>query len=88
MPHTPKLVSDQGREDLWPRYFKGGGRASPMIRECLKTTQSRQNSYADTKRKTLTFAVEDFVYLRVSPLKGMQRFHVKGKVSPQIYWPN
>jgi hypothetical protein len=26
--------------------------------------------------------VGDFVYLRVTPLKGMQRFHVKGNLHP------
>jgi hypothetical protein len=29
--------------------------------------------------------VGDFVYLRVTPLKGMQRFHVKGKLAPLVH---
>jgi hypothetical protein len=29
----------------------------------------------------------DFVYLRVTPLKGMQRFHVKGKLAPRYIGP-
>jgi hypothetical protein len=49
----------------------------------LKATQSRQKSYADPKRRPVTFNVGDFVYLRVTPLKGMQRFHVKGKLAPR-----
>ncbi|KAK1693874.1 hypothetical protein QYE76_010571 [Lolium multiflorum] len=42
--------------------------------EYLKTAQSRQKSYADKRRREMTFEIGDFVYLKVSPLKGMQRF--------------
>jgi hypothetical protein len=31
--------------------------------------------------------VGDFVYLRVAPLKGMQHFHVKGKLAPRYISP-
>jgi hypothetical protein len=31
--------------------------------------------------------VGDFVYLRVTPLKGMQCFHVKGKLAPRYIGP-
>jgi hypothetical protein len=31
--------------------------------------------------------VGDFVYLRVTPLKGMQHFHVKGKLAPRYIGP-
>ena len=58
-----------------------------MIRERLDTAQSRQKSYADPKRREVTFAVGDFVYLRVTPFKGMQRFHVKGKLAPRYIGP-
>jgi hypothetical protein len=54
-----------------------------MIREHLKAAQSRQKSYSDKRPRELTFQVGDFVYLRVSPLKGMQRFQVKGKLAPR-----
>src|SRR4051812_15938746 len=58
-----------------------------LIRERLKTAQSRQKSYADPKRREVTFPVGDFVYLRVTPLKGMRRFHVKGKLAPRYIGP-
>jgi hypothetical protein len=48
----------------------------------LKTTQSRQKSYADNGRRELTFEVGYFVYVKVSPMRGMRRFKVKGKLSP------
>ena len=58
-----------------------------IIRENLKTTQSRQKSYADNRRRELTFEVEDYVYLKVSPMRGMKRFKVKGKLSPHYIGP-
>ncbi|XP_071924879.1 uncharacterized protein [Coffea arabica] len=41
-----------------------------LIRERFQTAQSRQKSYADTRRKDLQFEVGDKVFLRVKPLKG------------------
>jgi hypothetical protein len=47
-----------------------------MVRENLKIAQSRQRSYADTRRRELSFEVGDFVYLKVSPIRGVRRFGV------------
>jgi hypothetical protein len=38
------------------------------VRENLKIAQSRQKSYADRKRKDISFDVGEHVYLKVSPL--------------------
>jgi hypothetical protein len=54
-----------------------------MVQENLKTTQSRQRSYADTRRRELSFKVGDYVYLKVSPIRGIKRFRVKGKLAPR-----
>jgi hypothetical protein len=40
-----------------------------MIRENVKIAQSRQKSYADKRRRDLSFEVDDFVYLKVSPMR-------------------
>jgi hypothetical protein len=50
-----------------------------MVRENLKITQSRQQSYADIRRE-LSFEVGDYVYVKVSPIRGVRRFGVKGKL--------
>nr|GEX11486.1 putative reverse transcriptase domain-containing protein [Tanacetum cinerariifolium] len=42
-----------------------------QIKERLKTTRSRQKSYADKRRKPLEFKVRDRVLLKVSPWKGV-----------------
>jgi hypothetical protein len=57
-----------------------------MVRENLKIEQSRQQSYADTRRRELSFEVGDFVYLKVSPIRGVRRFRVKGKLAPPLCW--
>ncbi|XP_075074718.1 uncharacterized protein LOC142162283 [Nicotiana tabacum] len=40
-----------------------------LIRQRLLTTQSRQKSYADKRRRDLVFTIRDKVFLRVSPMK-------------------
>jgi hypothetical protein len=58
-----------------------------MVRENLKIAQSRQQSYADTRRSELSFEVGDYVYLKVSPIRGTKRFRVKGKLAPRYIGP-
>jgi hypothetical protein len=58
-----------------------------LIQANLKTVQSRQKSYVDQRRKPLQFQVGDYVYLRVSPTKGVQRFGIKGKLAPRYVEP-
>ncbi|KAH0695075.1 hypothetical protein KY285_022172 [Solanum tuberosum] len=58
-----------------------------VIQERLKTAQSRQKSYTDVRRRWLEFEVYDWVYLKVSPMKGVMRFGKKGKLSPQYIGP-
>jgi hypothetical protein len=53
-----------------------------MVRENLRVAQSRQKSYADHRRRELSFEVGDFVYLKVSPMRGLRRFKVRGKLGP------
>ena len=58
-----------------------------LIQNHLKATQSRQKSYSDKRRRSLVFQVGDYVYLRVSPMKGIHRFGVKGKLAPRYVGP-
>jgi hypothetical protein len=48
----------------------------------LKEAQARQKSYVDKRRQPLYFQIEDYVYLKVSPIKGVSRLGVKGKLAP------
>jgi hypothetical protein len=58
-----------------------------MVRESLKIAQPRQKSYADKRRIDLSFKIGDFVYLKVSPMRGIHRFKVKGKLAPRYVGP-
>jgi hypothetical protein len=58
-----------------------------LIINNLKEAQARQKSYADKRCKPLYFQVEDYVYLKVSPMKGVSRFGVKGKLAPRYIGP-
>jgi hypothetical protein len=53
----------------------------------LKEAQARQKSYADKRRQPLYFLVGDYVYLKVSPMKGVSRFGIKGKLAPRYIGP-
>jgi hypothetical protein len=58
-----------------------------VIRENLKMAQMRQKSYHDKGTAPQHFEVGDYVYLKVSPTKGVQRFGVKGKLAPRYIGP-
>jgi hypothetical protein len=53
----------------------------------LKEAQPRLKNYADKRRRPLVFQAEDHVYLKVSPMKGVNRFRVKGKLTPRYIGP-
>jgi hypothetical protein len=52
-----------------------------MVRENLWVAQS------DHRRRELSFEVGDFVYLKVSPMRGLRCFKVWGKLVPRFIGP-
>jgi hypothetical protein len=58
-----------------------------MIKENLKVAQSRQKSYADKRRRDLSFKICDFIYLKVSPMRDTRMFKVKGKLASRYVGP-
>jgi hypothetical protein len=57
------------------------------IQDNLKAAKSHQETYANKRRRPLEFKVGNHVYLGVSPMKGMNRFGVKGKLAPRYIGP-
>ena len=53
----------------------------------IKDSLQRQKSYADPKRKDVSFSSGDLVFLKVSPMKGVMRFSKKGKLAPRYIRP-
>jgi hypothetical protein len=50
------------------------------IQSNLQAAKSYQEHYANKRCRPLTFTVGDHVYLRVSPMRGVKRFGIKGKL--------
>ena len=59
----------------------------PLIQDRIRTAFSRQQSYADLKRRDVQFNVGDHVFLKISPMKGVMRFGKKGKLAPRYIGP-
>lgn len=53
-----------------------------LIKERLKIAQSCQKSYFNIRKKNLEFNVDDWVYLKVSSMKGVAHF---GYLSHSLY---
>jgi hypothetical protein len=86
--HTPLIWSEPGERWFFrPDMVKETEEKVQRIIHNLKEAQARQKSYADKQRKPLYFQVEDYVYLKVSPMKGVSRFGVKGKLAPRCIGP-
>ncbi|GFY96673.1 hypothetical protein Acr_11g0009790 [Actinidia rufa] len=58
-----------------------------VIQQRLQMVQSRQKSYADIQRRELEFEEGDYVFLKVSPSKGINRFSKKGKLKSRYIGP-
>jgi hypothetical protein len=85
---TPLNWSQPGEREIFgPDLVSEAERKVKLIRENLEAAQARQKSYHDKRRKPLQFEVGDFMYLKVSPTKGVQRFVIKGKLAPRYIRP-
>jgi hypothetical protein len=85
---TPLNWSEPGERYFFrPDMVKETEAKVQRIIHNLKKVQPRQKSYADTHRIPLYFPVGDYVYLKVSPMKGVSRFGVKGKLAPRYIGP-
>jgi hypothetical protein len=79
--------SQTGESQLFGTDIIEAERQVQIIRENLRVAQSKQKSYADEKRRDVSFQEGDYVYLKVSPIRGLRRFKVKGKLSPRYIGP-
>jgi hypothetical protein len=59
------------RKVFGPDLVTEAERKVKLIRKNLEAAQAKQKSYHDKRRKPLQFEVGDFVYLKVSPTKGV-----------------
>jgi hypothetical protein len=80
---TPLFCSETGERKVFgPDILR-----VRMVRENLRVTQSRQKSYVNHRRRELSFEVGDFVYLKVSPMRRLRHFKIRGKLAPRFIGP-
>jgi hypothetical protein len=85
---TPLFWSETGERKVFgPDILQEAEKQVRMVWENLWVTQSRQKSYADHRRRELSFEVGDFVYLKVSPIWGLRHLKVQGKLAPRLIRP-
>ena len=85
---TSLMWDEVGDRQLFgPDLIKESEEKVKLIQDRLKVAQSRQKSYADSKRKEVVYEIGDRAYLRVSPLRGVKRFGVKGNLAPRFVGP-
>ncbi|WVZ90299.1 hypothetical protein U9M48_036609 [Paspalum notatum var. saurae] len=75
------------RQFFGPAMIEEEAENVAKVRENLRIAQSCQKSYADKCRRELIFEAGEFVYLKVSPLRGTKRFHMRGKLAPRYVGP-
>jgi hypothetical protein len=85
---TPLFWSEAGERKVFgPNILQEAEKQVCKVRENMRVAQSRQKSYADHRRRDLSFEVGDFVYLKVSPMRGLCHFKVRGKLAPRFIRP-
>ncbi|XP_070045129.1 uncharacterized protein [Nicotiana tomentosiformis] len=73
-----------GAELIGPDLVHRAMEKFKVIKDRLKTTQSRQKSYSDVRRRDLEFKEDDWVFLKVYPMKGIMQFGKRGKIEYQV----
>jgi transposase InsO family protein len=98
MPPLEALTGETCRTPLWwgpagtypptgPEMIQEAAEKTQVILSRLKSARDRQKRYADVHRRHLEFQEGDHVWLRVSPVRGVHRFGVSGKLSPRYIGP-
>ncbi|XP_028102227.1 uncharacterized protein LOC114301477 [Camellia sinensis] len=58
-----------------------------LIQQHLKTSQSCQKSYVDVWKRDREYEVGDYVFIKVTLMKGQTQFRVKGKLASMYVGP-
>ncbi|WVZ87635.1 hypothetical protein U9M48_034242, partial [Paspalum notatum var. saurae] len=73
--------------DMAPFEALYGRRCRTPLNRSNQGRDLGEKSYSDKRRRPLVFEKDDHVYLRVSPMKGVHRFGVEGKLAPRYVGP-
>jgi hypothetical protein len=79
---TPLNWIEPGEKVIFgPDLVKQAEATIHLIQDNLRAAKSRHETYANKRGQPLEFEVGDHVYLRVSLMKCVKRFWVKGKLA-------
>ncbi|WVZ93781.1 LOW QUALITY PROTEIN: hypothetical protein U9M48_039736 [Paspalum notatum var. saurae] len=85
---TPLFWNQTGEKQVFgPDIVQDAEQQLRIVQENLRVAQSRQRSCADVCMRDLSFKVDDHVYLKVSPMRGIRRFNMKGKLALRYIGP-
>jgi hypothetical protein len=85
---TPLFWSETGERKVFrPDILQEAEKQVRIVTKNIRVAQSRHKSYIDHMRRELSFEVGDFVYVRVSPMRGLRCFKVRGKLAPMFIGP-
>ncbi|GMQ05165.1 hypothetical protein CsSME_00050298 [Camellia sinensis var. sinensis] len=85
---SPMCWAEVGDAPLFgPELVRETTEKVTLIRKRLATAQSHQKSYADRRRRPLSFEVGDHVFLKISPRRGLMRFGKSRQLSPRFIGP-
>jgi hypothetical protein len=86
--HTPLNWIEPGEKTIFgPNLIMEAEATISRIQDNLRAAKSRQESYANKRHQPFEFEVGNHVYLKVSSMKGIKRFGVKGKLAPRYIGP-
>jgi hypothetical protein len=86
--HTPLNWIEPGEKTIFgPDLIMEAEVTISRIQDNLRAAKSRQESYANNRHQPFEFEVGNHVYLKVSSMKGIKRFGVKGKLAPRYIGP-
>ncbi|KAM2188262.1 hypothetical protein ACFX1R_031828 [Malus domestica] len=85
---TPLCWSEVGERVLeGPKIVDETTQNIQVIKSNLKAAQDRQKSLADRHATNRVYDVGDWVFLKLSPWRGVVRFGKRGKLSPRYIRP-
>ncbi|WVZ64378.1 hypothetical protein U9M48_013901 [Paspalum notatum var. saurae] len=85
---TPLSWNQTGEKQVvGPDIIQDAEQQLRIVEENLRVVQSRQRSYADVRRRDLSFKVDDHAYLKVSPMRDIRRSNIKGKLALRYIEP-
>jgi hypothetical protein len=86
--HTPLNWIEPGEKMIFgPNLVEEAEMTVSHIQDNLRAAKSHQESYTNNRRRPLEFADGNHVYMKVSHMKGMKRFGMKGKLAPHYIGP-